>query len=322
MAAHELFPPQAVWIGSAHPFDLHEVYLDFRSPAAWTLARLPAHAELRITADSRYRLWLNGEFVGRGPGRCYPWRQSVDCIDVTAYLRAGANTIAVQVYQPGYSHFAYVHRGAAGLLASACGGRGARCSIRASIWRVRRNPSFAELVPRVSIYGSGVELRDLTLDDDWIAPAYDAAQWATPRVVAPLGGAPWVGMQARELPLLVEHEQPLTLLETRSGRPGSAGVPPADAHAFVRSVWPTATQTSVQPNQSQGAIAADIPGFSRESGNVAPAFSRCDGFRRRRLVATRRRCRTRPSAGSSTWARTTPARAGPRSKARAAMKAC
>ena len=26
------FPPAAQWIGSAHPFDLLEAYLDFRSP--------------------------------------------------------------------------------------------------------------------------------------------------------------------------------------------------------------------------------------------------------------------------------------------------
>ncbi|MFN8457781.1 MAG: hypothetical protein U0401_24520 [Anaerolineae bacterium] len=36
------FPPEAVWIGSGHPFDLHEAYLCFRSPAGWRLERRPA----------------------------------------------------------------------------------------------------------------------------------------------------------------------------------------------------------------------------------------------------------------------------------------
>ena len=58
------FPPNACWIGSAHPFDLHEVYLDFRSPE-FALAEAPRLAELLITADSRYRLWINGRFVAR-----------------------------------------------------------------------------------------------------------------------------------------------------------------------------------------------------------------------------------------------------------------
>ena len=114
---HLLFPPQAVWIGSDHPFDLHEAYLCFRSPQGWQLDQLPQTAELDITADSRYKLWVNGRFVARGPARSYPQAQSVDRIDLTEQLQIGANIIAVQVYQPGYSHFAYLHRGAAGLLA-------------------------------------------------------------------------------------------------------------------------------------------------------------------------------------------------------------
>ena len=194
MAAHELFPPQAVWIGSAHPFDLHEVYLDFRSPAAWTLPRLPAHAELRITADSRYRLWLNGEFVGRGPGRGYPWRQSRGL-----HRRDGLSARAAPTRSPCRSTsraipISPMSTGARPVCSPTLVGDGEPLLHTGVDWRVRRNPSFAELVPRVSIYGSGVELRDLTLDDDWTAPAYDAAQWATPRVVAPLGGAPWVGI--------------------------------------------------------------------------------------------------------------------------------
>ena len=110
-------PENTLWIGSDHAFDLHEVYLRFRSPTDWAPARLPACAELFITADSRYKLWVNGRFVARGPARGWPHAQVVDCLDITPYLQTGPNLLAVQVYQPGYSHFAYVHRGAAGLLA-------------------------------------------------------------------------------------------------------------------------------------------------------------------------------------------------------------
>ena len=31
--AQVAFPQAAQWIGSAHPFDLQEAYLDFRAPA-------------------------------------------------------------------------------------------------------------------------------------------------------------------------------------------------------------------------------------------------------------------------------------------------
>jgi hypothetical protein len=226
-----LFPPAAFWIGTAHPFDLHEVYLDFLSPTLILAAR-PKHAELFITADSRYRLWLNGHAVARGPARSYPWHQSVDRIDVAPYLQSGANAVAVQVYQPGYSHFAYTHRGAAGLLVHlVCDG----CTqmVTSADWRVRRNPSFASLVPRVSIYGSGVEDRDLRLDDDWSAPGYDSASWSPPRIVAPLGGYPWLELHERVTPLLAERELPLTLVEVRTGHLDETIEP----HVALRTAW-------------------------------------------------------------------------------------
>ena len=161
-------PDGTLWIGSDHAFDLHEVYLRFRSPAGWTLERQPDSAELFITADSRYKLWVNGQFVARGPARGWPHAQVVDRLDIAPYLQAGPNLLAVQVYQPGYSHFAYVHRGAAGLLAYlVCDGE--TKLVTDPSWRTRRDPSFASMTPRMSIYQAGVEQIDQNLAEDWIA---------------------------------------------------------------------------------------------------------------------------------------------------------
>ena len=215
-----VFPPGAVWIGSEHAFDLQEAYLRFRSPAGWTLDRKPRQAELLITADSRYKLWINGRFVNRGPARCWPHAQVVDRVDVTAYLQAGRNTLAVQVYQPGYSHFAYVHRGAAGLLVclTVDGERGSRpVLVSDSAWRTRRDPSFSSLVPRVSIYQAGVEERNLRLVDDWTEPGYGDASWFPARVVTYVGGHPWLRLQPRSVPLLIEQELPRRWVASRIG---------------------------------------------------------------------------------------------------------
>jgi hypothetical protein len=241
---NNLAPAQAAWIGSDHPFDLHEAYLDFRG--RWELQRRLDAAELWITADSRYKLWVNGAFVARGPARCYPHAQAVDRLDVAALLKPGMNVIAVQVYQPGYSHFAYVHRAAAGLLAWLnCDGE-TRLATDAG-WRVRRDRSFAEQVLRVSIYGSGVEERDLALEDEWRQPEYDDSGWATARVVAPAtGGAPWTGLQPRVLPLLVERAAPLKLLTTRRG-PYPATLD-HDAHAALREGWAQAIPCELAPD--------------------------------------------------------------------------
>jgi len=235
---------QAAWIGSEHPFDLQEVYLDFRGRLQ--LQRRPDTAELWISADSRYKLWINGAFVARGPARCYPHAQAVDRLDVVGLLKPGVNVIAAQVYQPGYSHFAYVHRAAAGMLAWLnCDGE-TRLATDVS-WRVRRDRSFAEQVPRVSIYGSGVEERDLALEDEWRQPEYGDSGWASARVVAPpTGGAPWTGLQPRALPLLVEREAPLALVGLRRGV-YAAGLD-HDAHEALREGWAQAVPCELAPD--------------------------------------------------------------------------
>src|SRR3954470_24356597 len=61
------------------------------------LRDVPGHAPARLTADSRYVLWVNGQEVGRGPARSQPSRQRYDSYDLAPYLVAGANVVAVLV---------------------------------------------------------------------------------------------------------------------------------------------------------------------------------------------------------------------------------
>ena len=61
------------------------------------LDAVPGRAPARITADSRYALWVNGQEVCRGPVRSQPRRLHYDLADLAPYLRAGDNLIAVYV---------------------------------------------------------------------------------------------------------------------------------------------------------------------------------------------------------------------------------
>lgn len=241
-------PPAARWIGSDHPFDLHEVYLDFRSPGDFALSERPHGAQLFITGDSRYKVWVNGAFVGRGPARSWPHAQQVDAYDISPHLHPGQNSIAVQLYQPGYSHFSYLHRAAAGLLAwLEC--EGETTLLTDQHWRVRRNPTFSSNVERVSIYGSGVEMRDLRRADDWTAPDFDASAWASARIVAPPESPLWCGLQLRSAPLLREKVALFTPTPPASGPAtprllaGRGGNAPtaSDPHLRLRAGWTAAS---------------------------------------------------------------------------------
>ncbi len=64
---------------------------------SFTLVAVPERAPARITADSRYALYVNGREVSRGPIRSQPRRMMYDLFDLAPYLKAGENTIAVYV---------------------------------------------------------------------------------------------------------------------------------------------------------------------------------------------------------------------------------
>ena len=59
------------------------------SAAASRCRRAPDAAQLTLTVDGRYQLFVNGARVGRGPVRCDPHHQRTDTYDIAPQLRAG-----------------------------------------------------------------------------------------------------------------------------------------------------------------------------------------------------------------------------------------
>ena len=236
-------PDGALWIGGSHPFDLHEAYLRFRAPVVVCEELGPGQTTLYLTADSRYKLWVNGRFVARGPARSWPSAQTVDPIDLSPFLQIGVNQIAVQVYQPGYSHFSYVHRGMAGLLAW-LDRDGQTLLVSNEQWRVERDPAFSEQVPRVSIYGSGVEERDMNQVEVWEAVGFDDCHWPAARAITRPGDPPWTGLQPRKIPFLRERSLAMKPLDFR------LGLYPAevddDPHLALREGWSSAVTSAGQ----------------------------------------------------------------------------
>ena len=62
-----------------------------------SLNTLPTRVPARITADSRYALYINGKEAFRGPIRSQPRRMHYDLFDLAPYLKTGENIIAVYV---------------------------------------------------------------------------------------------------------------------------------------------------------------------------------------------------------------------------------
>lgn len=207
-------PKDLFWISLQHAFDLHEIYIRFRK--SLVVKNISKKINLFITADSRYVLWINSTLICRGPSRSNPSNQIIDVIDITKYFTKGENIICVLVYQPGYSHFSYIHRATTGLLAYFILDN--KFITTDKSWKASKDESFDSKVPRQSIYQSGVEKRDLRLDDKWLNNDYDSSNWEQARIVAEPFDYPWTNMSLRSLPLLKEKIADIELINVKENK--------------------------------------------------------------------------------------------------------
>lgn len=67
----------------------------------FALTKCPEKAVLYITADDYYKVWINGCFVTQGPAPSYDFRYAYNQVDVTEYLTAGENMLAVHTFYQG-----------------------------------------------------------------------------------------------------------------------------------------------------------------------------------------------------------------------------
>ena len=84
------------WIWLKGYIEHHEpVTILFRK--AFSLTQIPEDGSIRITADTRYKLYINGTLVETGPSRGDDHVWFYDDVNVSSYLRVGENVIAVHV---------------------------------------------------------------------------------------------------------------------------------------------------------------------------------------------------------------------------------
>ena len=88
-----------IWTPDWSMEDDHEARIVyFRKEIHVDAHKKPERKEIRITADSRYKLYVNGSFLREGPQKALDTREwFVDTADIAPYLVSGVNTVAVEV---------------------------------------------------------------------------------------------------------------------------------------------------------------------------------------------------------------------------------
>ena len=109
----DLSPAQWIWIDAQRTLPNTVVLFRFDFQLTSDAIRATGH----ISADSRYRLWVNGERSQTGPAPCDPRVLEADPIELGPMLREGSNSLAVEVLYLGSGEGTYV-LGRPGLLIS------------------------------------------------------------------------------------------------------------------------------------------------------------------------------------------------------------
>ncbi|MFT6806973.1 MAG: alpha-L-rhamnosidase [Saprospiraceae bacterium] len=180
-------------------------------------------AELLITASSQYQLYINGNYLRRGPARSAPHHQSFDRLDVSSMLIIGNNTIAIRVHHQRGKR-SYTNNGRAGLLA--------QLEIETlddttilhtdNHWKVFPDYSWSNNAKRISRFQLVVnDLVDVRKDQrDWYTMAFDDSEWQKASPLMRLDGwpmpqkddlafaltPPWTSLVEREVPYLDEKD--------------------------------------------------------------------------------------------------------------------
>lgn len=140
---------------------------------------------LRLTADSRYRLYVNGQWAGDGPVRWWPGHWYYDERDITGLLVEGKNEIRVlvQYYGCGTFHIIPQQPGFCAVLMR----DGKTVSATGRSWQVADAPEWQD-APEIAIQMPPGEIFDARLAGE--------PPWQSP---VELASVPWSGFRHRDV---------------------------------------------------------------------------------------------------------------------------
>jgi alpha-L-rhamnosidase len=210
------------------------------------LERVPERAPARITADSRYVLFVNGQEAFRGPVRSQPRRMHYDLLDLAPYLKAGENVVAVYVKYYGAANSYWIPAvanatlGKSGVLVfeakvfAADLGEGGWLVSDGS-WKATKSDAWSEPPAAEGPVGGGipVEIFDAArFPYGWEQPGFDDAAWGN---AVPILGCTSVALRAPSRP------QTPTARSIRVPSPGSAARPVCLRRSRSRACRPRST---------------------------------------------------------------------------------
>lgn len=143
-----------IWVNDNAP--LRNQFVRFQR--RFVLDKRPRCLPFNCFADTRYRIEVNGHFVGAGPGRFVTNDPAYDTYDLSPHLRPGVNTIEVLVNYYGAPSYQHMPDGQPGFIA--WGGRTPGEWATPGQWTAQRMVAWDHNSPAYSFAQPPVELCD------------------------------------------------------------------------------------------------------------------------------------------------------------------
>jgi hypothetical protein len=221
----------ANWI--APPGAAGDSFTVFHARRSFDLPTLPARFVVHVSADNRYRLYVNGVQVSSGPQRSDVTHWRYETLDLAPQLRAGRNVIAALVWNWGAAHPVAQHSHRTGFLLQGNSAVEAALVNTGAGWKLLRDAAYSPIVITTASMGNyfaaapGDSIDGARYPWGWERVDYADDGWATPaivgrmqrRVVPPgeYGEVSGWQLEPRSIPAMEEKEQRLARVRRASG---------------------------------------------------------------------------------------------------------
>lgn len=202
---------QAKWIWAEGLLAHNNTYVEARNTFELRESFV-ARAELSITANQFYKLYINGSEVGRGPSPSDNQWKYYDRYEVARFLESGTNTVAILAYNFGNEPIVTGQmQGPGGLLCQMTIGEAADAQVVLATdagWKCRRSTRWLPKVSRQHEWGGFREIYLAEQEDGWEQQGYCDSEWpsAVEVAVAEALDSPWPRLMERDIPHLSRRE--------------------------------------------------------------------------------------------------------------------
>jgi hypothetical protein len=180
---------QAKWITVAGaPANEYGVY-HFRK--IFDLSAKPGKFVIHVSADNRYKLFINGELVSLGPARSDIYNWSFETVDIAPQLHVGKNTIAAVVWNfAQYAPVAQMSFRQTGFIVQ--GNSGDEQIVNTDqTWKGIKNESYSPVNTNLNTYfvvGPGDRVDAAKYTWGWEQQGFDDSSWSAVRQIISGGG--------------------------------------------------------------------------------------------------------------------------------------